>query len=75
MIDTIAEAQKITRPDLEIIHAPWAEQWAMEDTLPNVLVGARFAPDNTRIVEMRTDAVVDLFCRKSIPGSGRGVER
>ena len=36
----------------------------MEDKLPNVLVGARFAPDNTRIFEMRTDTVVDLFLRE-----------
>ncbi|KIW29728.1 uncharacterized protein PV07_05517 [Cladophialophora immunda] len=63
MMDTIAAAQKVIRPDLKGLSSPWAELWAKEDTLRDVLVKAGFEADNVRIVEQRTDAVVDAFLR------------
>jgi ubiquinone/menaquinone biosynthesis C-methylase UbiE len=63
MMDTIAAAQKIIRPDLESLHAPWADLWSKEETLRDVLVNAGFEAENVKIVERRTDAIVEPFLR------------
>ncbi|ETI24704.1 hypothetical protein G647_04073 [Cladophialophora carrionii CBS 160.54] len=61
IMDTIVEAQKIIRPDLETLYAPWAELWSKEETLRNVLVNAGFRAESIKIVERRTDAIVEPF--------------
>jgi ubiquinone/menaquinone biosynthesis C-methylase UbiE len=62
-METIAEAQKSIRPDLKALHSPWAEHWAKEKSLRDVLTSAGFAPENVKIVEKRTDAIMDPFLR------------
>ncbi|OAP61745.1 hypothetical protein AYL99_03948 [Fonsecaea erecta] len=61
MMDTIAAAQKIIRPDLKPLYSPWGELWSKEETLRNVLLNAGFKAENVKIVEKRTDAVVEPF--------------
>ncbi|EXJ60460.1 hypothetical protein A1O7_04613 [Cladophialophora yegresii CBS 114405] len=63
IMDTIVAAQKSIRPDLETLSAPWAELWAKEKTLRDVLVNAGFRAENVQIVEKKTDAIVEPFLR------------
>jgi ubiquinone/menaquinone biosynthesis C-methylase UbiE len=63
IMETIEEAQKTIRPDLKTLQSPWAGYWAEETALPKLLATAGFAANNVKIVEKRTDALVDAFLR------------
>ena len=63
LMDTIAEAQTLIRPDLNPLHKDWAEHWSKDTSLPDLLEKAGFAPSNVKITEKRTDAFVDPFLR------------
>ncbi|KIW80030.1 hypothetical protein Z517_06645 [Fonsecaea pedrosoi CBS 271.37] len=63
IMDTIAAAQESIRPDLKTLSSPWAERWSRQETLRDVLLAAGFKAENVRIVEKRTDAVVEPFLR------------
>ena len=63
IMSTLVEAQKTIRPDLKTVQTPWAELWSKEETLRNVLLNAGFKNEDLKIVERRTDAVVEPFLR------------
>ncbi|KAJ9644183.1 hypothetical protein H2204_001534 [Knufia peltigerae] len=63
MMETVKQAQKLIRPDLKPLGAPWEEEWSKEETLRSVLENAGFKGDKIQIVERWTDALVDPFLR------------
>jgi ubiquinone/menaquinone biosynthesis C-methylase UbiE len=64
IFDTLAEAQKIIRPDLEPWTSAWAKQWESEDMLRNTLVKAGFRTEDVKCEERRTEAVVGPFMER-----------
>jgi ubiquinone/menaquinone biosynthesis C-methylase UbiE len=64
IFDTLQEAQKIIRPDLELWTSQWAKAWESEDTLRSALVKAGFGDENVRFEIKRTEAIVEPFLER-----------